>query len=138
MTIIFEELRHLIANFFERCHAERLNEDDTRTVCRKLAKANGDDDMAKRIDDRSVGKDEMTRYIKNRDNCERIKSASNMKEFFLTIELKLIEDFEEFKRGCHDQLEEMSKDDMFLASSSLSPSSSSSLHRPRPNHMQSV
>ena len=129
MTITFEELRYLIENFFERSNTERLSEEDTRTVSRKLAKTNGDDDMVKKIDDRSVGKDEMTRYIKNRDNCERIKSASKMKEFFIIIELRLIIDFEEFERGCHDQLEEMSKDDTSDGSpsspSSSSPSSSS-------------
>ena len=111
MTITFEELRYLIENFFERCNTDRLSEEDTRTVCRQLTKANGDDDMMKRIDDRSVGKDEMTRYIRNRDNCERIKSASKMKEYFETAELKKIEDYDEFKHGCDDQLDEMSKDD---------------------------
>ena len=88
---------------------ERLSEEDTRTVSRKLAKTNGDDDMVKKIDDRSVGKDEMTRYIKNRQSYERINSASKMKEFFIIIELRLIIDFEEFERGLRDQLEEMSK-----------------------------
>ena len=82
-----------------------------RAVCRKLAKTNGDDDMAERIDDRSVGKDEMTRYIKNGDNCQKITSASKMKEYLETIELMLIEDFEEFKRGCDNQLNEMSSDE---------------------------
>ena len=126
MTITYEELRYLIENFFERCNTDRLSEEDTRTVCRKLTTANGDDDMMKKIDDRSVGKDEMTRYIRNRDSCERIKSPSKMKEYFETIELRLIIDFEEFERGCHDQLDEMCKDETSDHRSSSSSSSSSS------------
>ena len=140
-TITYEELRYLIANYFERCNTDRLSEEDTRTVCRKLTKSNGDDDMMKRIDDRSVGKDEMTRYIKNRDNCDRIKSASKMKEYFETIELRLIIDFEEFERGCHEQLEEMSKDetsDHSSSSSSSSISSSSPRRRHRLNRILSM
>ena len=128
MTITFEELLYLIENFFERSNTERLSEEDTRTVSRKLAKTNGDDDMVKKIDDRSVGKDEMTRYIKSRQNYERINSASKLKEFFIIIELRLIIDFEEFERGLRDQLEEMSNDDTSdrSPSSSTSPSSPSS------------
>ena len=84
--------------------------------------------MMKKIDARSVGKDEMTRYIKQRENYQKIKTASKLKEYLETIELMLIEDFDDFKRGCDNQFKEMSDDEVTdrRSSSSSSPNSPSS------------
>lgn len=123
----YEDLRHLTANYFERCSCEQLSEEETRTVTKKLARTCEDDEMVERIEQRSVKKEEMTKYLKKRENIESIESSKKMKEFLETSELKKVEDFEEFKRGADAQLDEMvMTESMSQQTSQQSTSTSSS------------
>lgn len=90
---------------------EKLSDSDAKAVCKKLAETIDDDKMVESINQSSVTKEDMINYVRDSDNIQRIKSATEMKEFLETDQLQQIDDFQEFKSGCDSQLSEISRDE---------------------------